>query len=192
MRTAHEARSEVGSATAERLAFTSELRAPSWIESSDVLVAQVYEDELPWIEQGAHGWFSPTNSPSTRVEIQRRNEPPMAWDRSTSRVRFQLDPTLDLAVGTVGWVSFPTAPRRSLMVPAGGVLQGADGPYVVVLGGGGAYEKRRVEIGKVLNRYAIVVSGLREHERIAVNDNFSLDAERRVQLLTESTGPAPP
>lgn len=174
-----------GGQAAEQLLFTAEIRAPAWVEAPGLVMAHVYDDELPWVASESHGSFSLAAVPFTRVDIQRFEGPPVAWDRSTSTVRFQLDPSADLSMGAVGWVSFPAKPRSALIVPAAGVLEGADGPYVIVLGPGETYDWRPVRIGKILNRYAFVVSGLRDHERVAVNDAFLLDAERRVHGIPE-------
>lgn len=175
---------EPGVVAVERLTVTSELRAPGVVEEPGVVVAHVYKDDLEWVATDALSWFSPTAAPATRVKVNRLAEAPTEWDPSVSLVRFALDSSADLPVGTVGRVAFPSRPRASLMMPDVGVLQGSDGPHVMVLAESGAIDRRSIAVGKVASRNAFIVDGLREGERVATTNAFLLDAERRHQAAS--------
>jgi hypothetical protein len=117
--------------------------------------------------------------------------PEVAWDESTSVLRFTLGEGSEVPAGTAGWITLPAQPRSALMVPAAGVLHGPQGAFVIVLGPRGSFERRPVKIGKILNRNAHVVSGLAEHERIAITAGPLLDAERRTHATSGRGEPAP-
>jgi multidrug efflux pump subunit AcrA (membrane-fusion protein) len=69
-----------------------------------------------------------------------------------------------------------------LMVRSAAVLQGADGPYVLVFSAErGALTRRRVEIGKEYSGMTAVVSGLRDKEFVVMANTYAFDAERRLQ-----------
>jgi hypothetical protein len=182
-----------GTATTENLLYTAEVRAPARVARPGVVVAHVYDDELPWIRPPARGSFSPSRSADARVEITSDGAEPSTWDASTSRVEFRVDSAgVDLPVGTVGWVTFAADPRRALMVPSAGILHDAQGAYVVARRGEESYGRQSVHVGKILNRHAFVVSGLKEGDRIAVNSAFVIDADRRVREIANAASPAGP
>ncbi len=170
---------EIGSAMAQRLLYSAELRAPARVVAPGVVEAHVNRDEVAIFAHEDGAAFAPGASPAVRAEVRAIDGAAALWDETTSALRFSFAGRADLPVGTAGWVSCPSSPRPALMMPAGGVLQSSGGAYVVVLGDRGSFEKRPIEMGKVLNRNAFVVSGLAEHERVAVNAAFPLDAERR-------------
>jgi hypothetical protein len=68
------------------------------------------------------------------------------------------------------------------VIPYTAILEGDDGPYALVASGDGrTLSRRRVEIGRVLGGMAIILSGLRLHERVLVRSAFFVDAERRLR-----------
>ena len=118
------------------------------------------------------------------MEVDPLSEPPSPWDRSTSRVRFRVVPHPKAPPpppGEVGWVRLAPSKLQLQVVPYSAVLEAADGPYVLVASADGrTLTKRSVEIGRVLGGVAVVLSGLRNQERILVRSAFFVDAERRL------------
>ena len=163
------------------------LLAPARVEGARV-IARVYDDALPGLTAGERLAFHPAAAPSTSIEVRAVAGPFAAWDRSTSRVELQLPPGSAVAPGTAGWVEGPARPRKQLLVPISALLEGPDGPYVLVQSGGGQFLPRPVRIGRTLDGSAAVVAGLEEGERVGVRSAFFLDAERRLAAGTGASG----
>jgi hypothetical protein len=161
-----------------------DLRAPGWVESDGAVAALLYNDELAVLTQQGPATFSPSMTPSAGVEVDPVSEPPSRWDRSTSRVRFRVGPhprVPPLRPGEVGWVRLAPSKLEPQVVPYSAVLEAAEGPYVLVASADGrTLTKRPVEIGRVLGGVAVVLSGLRNQERILARSVFFVDAERRL------------
>jgi hypothetical protein len=179
-----------------RRVFSQEVRAPAWIERDGVVQAVLYNDELATLVPGERAEFSPTAAPGTTVEVRLAPAPPAPWDGSMSRVRFELDASRPgaaaLGQGVVGWVKLAAKQREVLVVPHAAVLPSPEGPYVLVVSADGrTMRKRHVEIGKVFYDLAVVLSGLRYHERVAIRGAFFLDAERRLRAASGSSLEAP-
>jgi hypothetical protein len=188
------ARPQIGSAVAERLLYSGEVRAPASVVAPGTVEAHVHTDELALIDRDAAALFSNGVEGAPATDVRALADPPAPWDESTSVVRLAMvgsDGGATPAVGAAGWVTLAAQPRPALMVPAGGILHGPAGAFVIVLGPCGSFERRRVQIGKVINRNAFVVAGLDEHERIAVNEGLLLDAERKNHPASGRGDPAP-
>jgi hypothetical protein len=179
-----------------RRVFSQEVRAPAWIEGGGAVQAVLYNDELATLVPGERAKFSPTAAPGTTVEVRLAPAPPAPSDGSTSRVRFELDVSRPgaaaLGEGVVGWVKVAGKQREVLVVPYAAVLPSPEGPYVLVVSADGrTMRKRHVEIGKVFYGLAVVLSGLRYQERVAIRGAFFLDAERRLRAAPGSSLEAP-
>jgi hypothetical protein len=176
--------------------FTDSIRAPAFVESRGVLAAHLYVDELSALEPGMHGDFSPATAPAASVEAHGTSDPPSPWDDCTLLVHFRVDPDDPrLHRGDTGWLQFAPKVRSADLVPLSAVLQSPDGPYVFAAGSDHQpFERRGVELGKAFFGHAVVLSGLRERESVAVNGLFFLDAERRLRhdpvSADTSVGPA--
>jgi multidrug efflux pump subunit AcrA (membrane-fusion protein) len=82
-----------------------------------------------------------------------------------------------------------------LVVPESAVLYSDEGAYVLAAPPGGhTFARRTIQIGRILDSghvadlagdhfgAIVVLSGLREGERVVAGDTFFLDAERRLQV----------
>jgi hypothetical protein len=167
-----------------RRGLGQDLHAPAWVDPDGLIAALLYKDELAALTPEERVVFSPSTAPSTSVEVHLAPEPPAPWDRSTSRVRFEVGPHPIAPApgpGEVGWVRLAPKRLELQVVPFSAVLEAAEGPYVLVASPDGrTLSKRAVEIGRVLGGTAVVLSGLRYQERILVRSAFFLDAERRL------------
>jgi len=177
-------------ASAERRVFARVVRAPAWVEAGGRVAAILYENELTGLDPGEHGQFFRAAAPAEGVGVHRTAEPPARWDPSTSRVLFRVDPGAPvLEPGEVGWVQLAARSQELLAVPASAVLVSPQGPYVLVAAPDGrTFTKRSLEIGQVLAGFAVVMSGLREEERVVVGNVFFLNAERRLSEQAEVAG----
>jgi hypothetical protein len=168
-----------------RRGLGQDLRAPAWVEGDGVIAALLYKDEIATLTPEEGAVFAPSTAPSAGVEVYRAPEQPTPWDRSTSRVRFRVTQHPMAAAprpGEIGWVRLAPKRLEPLVVPYSAVLEAAEGPYVLVASADGrTLSKRPVEIGRVLGGTAVVLSGLRQHERVLVRSAFFLDAERRLR-----------
>jgi hypothetical protein len=160
------------------------VRAPAWVEDDGSVVAILYDDEIEGLAGQDRGAFSPSGDPRALSQVRWTGDPPEAWDRSTSRVRFRPESEHGKdrrpRTGDVGWVRLPAMRRELEVVPRSAVLESED-PYVLVSSPTGQLTPRTVAIGRVLGDYAVVVSGLHLQERVSVRGAFLLDAERRLR-----------
>ena len=167
-----------------------EVFAPAWLETATSLAVLVYRDQVPALEPAERAGFSPTADPGAEVEVHLGPGPTVAWDRSLSLVHFSMAAAVPgMQRGTVGWVKFAPKPRQMQVIPAGAVLEGAEGPYVLVVSRGeGRATKRPVEIGRIVTGLAAVVSGLDLRELVVSVNAFFWDAERRLQAERRAGG----
>jgi hypothetical protein len=179
-----------------RRGFGQDLVAPAWVDADGTVVATLYKDELAALASDEGSTFSPASAPDERVGVRPTADPPEPWDRSTSRVRFVAEHAGPreasqsesvrraplLSPGDTGWLRIGARRLDPLVVANAAILEGREGPYVLVASADGrALSPRPVEIGRVLGGLAVVLSGLRIQERILVRSAFFLDAERRLR-----------
>jgi hypothetical protein len=181
-------RQEVVDAARRRI-MSREVNAPAWVEEGGAIAAVLYNDDLAALGPGDRGVFVPAVAPNAGVSVCRTAAPPLSWDRSTSRVH--LRPCMRGPVrrpGEVGWLRLAARPREVLVVPYAAILEAPEGPYVLAAAADRhALSRRRVEIGRVFDGFAVVVSGLQDRELVAVRNTFFLDAERRLRGEPAST-----
>jgi len=163
-----------------------DLRAPASVDADGVVTALYYDDQIAALAEGEKATFSPSDAPDVHFPVRRTADAPVAWDRSTSRVRFRLDVARARrtrpAPGRTGWLTVPRKPREVLTVPSSAVLQSPEGPYVLTPTGPYSFAKRRIEIGETFLKhgFVVVLSGLRVHEPVVSRATFFLDADRRL------------
>jgi len=163
-----------------------DLRGPASAGADGAITAVLYNDQIDALGADEAAIFRPAADPGAAFAVRRTADPPVPWDSSTSRVRFQRDgagpaPPPDAA----GWLEAARKPRELLGVPASAILQSPEGPFVLTLAapaGGARFEKRPIQIGETFLKqgFAVVLSGLRPHERIVARAAFFVDADRRL------------
>jgi hypothetical protein len=173
--------------TPARRVVVLEVRAPAWLETNGRVTVVLHNDELAGLSAGEHGLFFRATAPAQGIDVRLTAEPPAAWDRSTSRVHFRLDPRASgPRPGEVGWVKLAARSREVLVVPSSAVLYSPRGPYVLAAGADErTFSARPVEIGTVSRGLAVVLFGLHDGEPIVVGSPFFWDAERRLQPRQE-------
>jgi len=174
-----------------RRVFSQEVRAPASHEGGGVVRAVLYLDEVAALTPGERGVFVRSDAPGGEVPVRLDPEPATPWDRSTAQVRFQVEgDAAALPVGAAGWVRLAARPREVIAVPVAAVVPSPEGPYVLVASADHRTLTRRpVTIGRIFYGLAVVVSGLRAREHIAVRSTFFLDAERRLRAAAPGAAP---
>ena len=172
---------------------TQLVRGPAWLGPGGVVTAVLHRDDLVGLRRGEPASFFSSAAPGVGLPVRLSAGPGAPWDSSTVQVRFQAE-RAELAGPDTGWIQLAARPRQFLVVPASAVLYSGAGPYVLAAPPDGhTFTRRSVEIGRILDsghvaelagdRFGaiVVLSGLREGERIIAGDTFFVDAERRLQ-----------
>jgi hypothetical protein len=165
------------------LPVQSELRGPAWVDDDGAIASIFYKDQIQAMAPDEPASFRPTEAPSAAVTVRRTGDAPIAWDRSTSLVRFRAEGAARLAAGRAGWVEVAPRSRQVLGVAASAVLQSGEGPYVLAWSGQGyTFVKRPIEIGETFLKegIAVVLSGLAPPDRVIARATFFVDADRRL------------
>lgn len=111
----------------------------------------------------------------------------------TVRVRLALaNLGLKLKPGMFVNVDLRSGVGRALVVPASAVLQSGTRQLVFLDHGGGSLEPKEVTLGARADDYFIVLSGLKEHQRVVTSANFLIDSESQLQAVAGSFSPPPP
>jgi multidrug efflux pump subunit AcrA (membrane-fusion protein) len=93
----------------------------------------------------------------------------------------------------VGWLEIDDKSRELLVFPESALLRSNEGPHVLVAGpSDGTFARRSLQIGRILKGHVVVLSGLREDERIVVSNAFFLDPDRSREPRSEPIAGALP
>jgi hypothetical protein len=184
----------------QRRALGGQIRAPASLAGDGVLSALLHRDDLVGMAAGDHAQFFPGSTPVAAIDARLLADPPRPVDASTIEVRFRVEagaasPAPDAGRVEVGLLQIATRQREVLTVPASAVLYGAEGSYVLAASReDDPFAKRPVEIGRILDSsYAagvtgdnvgaiVILSGLREGDRVVAGNAFFEDAERRLRI----------
>ncbi len=157
------------------------------------IVADVFEADIPKIRIGQMARVSvpgqPTGSFAARVDYL---QPQLDAQTRTLKARLQVaNPGTRLKPEMFVDVEFPLASSRQLTVPVDAVLDAGQRQTVFVDRGDGYLEPRAVEIGDRLDDRVVILSGLKEGERIVTSANFLIDSESQLKsAMAGMTGPA--
>jgi hypothetical protein len=183
---------------AERQVVAEQVRAGAWVGTDGLGTAVVYKDDLVGLEPDERARFFGGAAPSMGLAARLLPEPPSPVDSSTVKVRFRLDADASQATSPrssrdVGSLQIALRPRDLLVVPSSAVLYSAQGPYVLAASEeDDTFTKRFVAIGRILDSgyvgeragqvgAIVILSGLREGEKVITANTFFLDAERRLR-----------
>ena len=161
-----------------------DLRGPAWVEDDGAIAAIFYNDQVAAIAPDEPGTFALGDAPASRFAARRTNDAPVAWDRSTSRIRFRAaNGTTKAPPRQTGWLEVTPRPRQVLSVSSSAVLQAPEGPYVLAWSGHDyTFTKRPIEIGETFLKQGltVVLSGLQPNDRVIARATFFVDADRRL------------
>jgi multidrug efflux pump subunit AcrA (membrane-fusion protein) len=192
---------------ATRLLIANPILAPAAMETDAAGTAFVHRDQLALLrDQPGATFVAAIPAPGGRadadadaaaeagggrpVELDAAGAPSPAADRALRSIGFRLRRPGGLRAGQVGWLAFDPGAHPALVVPYAAVLQSPAGPYVLVVSDDRrAFTKRPIELGPVVSGFAVVLSGVREGERVVAANASFLDAERRLGGRPETAAP---
>jgi heavy metal-binding protein len=177
----------------KRRIVTQILRAPASLGPDGFVTAVLHNESLEGLSAGAKAVFFRSNQPATPISVRLTSDRVTPWDSATVQVRFMPEQLPSSEQGT-GWLQLDAQPREFLVIPTSSVLYSADGAYVLAAPPSGhSFTHRSIQVGRDLDSgYAadlaaerlgaiVVLSGLKEGERVVTADTFFLDAERRLR-----------
>lgn len=175
------------------------IRAPAWVGAHGTVTATVHAESLQGFHPGAPAIFFPNAEPALAIAVRLSADPAGPWDAATVQIRLAAEKSPGHP-GDTGWLQIDARPRALLVVPESSVLHSGQGAYVLAApSGGNAFTRRNIQVGRILDsgyvaaRAAerlggvVVLSGLREGDRVVTGDTFVLDAERRLRAARGQT-----
>ncbi len=149
------------------------------------VLAQVYEQDLPFVKLGQEALVSLASQPDPKFRGRVTYLYPMVDDKTrTARVRLEFhNPGYFLKPGMYASVEVASELSASaLLVPDMAVLRSGEKNTVFVALDGGRFEPRTVELGARAegDRYE-VRQGLSEGERVVTSGQFLLDSESQLK-----------
>lgn len=147
------------------------------------LMADVYEDDLPFISVGQAVQFTlqgnPGNTYDGRVAFIHPAVDPMT---RTLPVRIEIsNPNQSIKLDQFGWVSFIDDLGERLSVHRDAVLKTGRRTVVFKEQGRGRFEPVEVHLGPRSGEYYEVLHGLEDGDRVVTSGRFWLDAESRLR-----------
>jgi Cu(I)/Ag(I) efflux system membrane fusion protein len=161
------------------------------------VLADVYENELRWIESGMPATLVLNAIPDREFAGKVLFIDPLLDPRTrTVKVRLAFgNPDGELRPEMFGEVILHGKARDGLRIPQDAILDSGIEQIVFVALGNGKFSPRTVRTGAASGDLVEVVSGLRAGERVVTRANFLIDSESRLRSsLTETSGdptPAP-
>ncbi len=152
------------------------------------IIADIYEYELPKIRLGQMARMTLTYfSGKTYAGRVSYIYPQLDNMTRTAKIRVEFtNPDFSLKPDMYANVDLQIGYGKQVSVPEEAVLDSGGEQIVFVAREGGYFEPRRVRLGaKVNNRY-IILSGLKEGEKIVTSGNFLVDSESRLKSATGS------
>jgi RND family efflux transporter MFP subunit len=147
------------------------------------VLADIYEYEIPFIKVGQEATvmlsYYPGEGFKGRVTYI---FPYLTPETRTVKVRLELpNPGGKLKPQMYANVDLQSGYGMQLTVPEEAVLDGGAEKVVFVVRDGGYFEPRQVELGAKAQDHYIVLSGLKEGEKIVTSGNFLIDSESRLK-----------
>jgi len=156
------------------------------------VMADIFEHELAWVEEGAHASMSVDSLPGVTFHGRVEYVYPFLNPKTrTARVRLVFDnPDLLLKPDSFSTVILAGSARGdALVVPSEAVIRSGTRNTVFVVKGEGRFEPRRVELGVVSDQGIQIVSGLAAGEEVVTSGQFLLDSESKLnEAISKMTG----
>ena len=152
----------------------------------------VYQDQLPWFEigqpievevsglpgqvfVGVISFVDPNFNETTRtVKVRADIRNPLVESKGHQRRQ--------LKYGMYAEGHVRSESPATLVIPRTAVLSPGDASYAYVEKGSGAYERRRLKLGRQGDEYWEVLKGLAEGENVVTSGNMLLDAQAQFSL----------
>jgi Cu(I)/Ag(I) efflux system membrane fusion protein len=146
------------------------------------VIADIYEDELPFIKIGDKAQITLTYFPGESFEGTATYIYPSVDPKTrTAKVRFDLpNPEFKLKPEMWAKVELKIPLGRKLVVSEDAVMDSGTMQMVFVDRGQGYFESRQIQLGSRVKGYYEVLSGLKEGEKVVTSANFLIDSESRL------------
>jgi Cu(I)/Ag(I) efflux system membrane fusion protein/cobalt-zinc-cadmium efflux system membrane fusion protein len=156
--------------------------------SSLWLTVEIYEGQLPWLEEGSTATVSFDYLPGEQFSGRVRYVEPEV-SPSTRTVKLTLEvPNRDrrLRVGMYATVTFkPVVARNAVVVPAQAVIRSGERDVVVIALGKGQFAPREIQLGAESDGFIQVLEGLDGSEEIVTSAQFLIDSESNLRAAVE-------
>lgn len=156
-------------------------------------VFEVYEPDLAWIRSGqAVDIIVPSLPGQILTAPIAFIDPNLNEATRTARVRVILDnPSRQLLHQQTAQASVRLETPETLLVPRSAVLQHSGRPLVFVTRGDGAYAARSIQLGRIGDATAEVLTGLAEGDRVATQGALLLDGQAQLAHAALGAEPEP-
>ncbi len=150
------------------------------------VLADIYEYEIPFVKVGQEATVMLTYYAGEvfkgRVTYV---YPSLSPETRTGKVRLEFpNPGQKLKPGMFANVNLQSEASKQLAVPEEAVMDSGVEQIVFVAHEGGYFEPRKVEIGPKVGDRFIILSGLKEGEKVVTSGNFLIDSESRLKSAT--------
>ena len=147
------------------------------------IIADIYENELPFIKVGQHARITLSYFPgmalSSRIDFI---FPTISADTRTTKVRLTLpNPGGRLKPQMFTNVEIRISLGKKLVIPESAVIDTGTSQIVYVDKGEGAFEPREVELGLRADGAVEVLRGIKAGEKVASSANFLIDSEAQLK-----------
>jgi len=149
------------------------------------IFAEVFGEDLGFVDVGQKAIIEVPDYHETFNGIVTSIDPIIDPMSQTARVRIYVDAENDLHSNMFVNVSMPVELNEAIVVPRDAVMDTGLRKIVFIEKDGGQFEPREIQTGWETDDGFEVKAGLKEGETIAVNGNFLLDSESRVQAGLE-------
>ena len=153
-----------------------------------------YEQDLPFLKVGQDVSVRAPALPDRTFRAKITFINPNIDDATRSaRVRVEMDnPNRELRRNLYAEGTVDLDAPEVLSVPKSAVLWPGDNPRVYVDQGNGAYQQRRVILGRPGDEFWEVLEGVKEGERVVVSGNMLIDSQAQLQNVSAPSDESPP
>lgn len=156
--------------------------------------AQVFQDDVGRLKPGDRAQITVDSYPG-RIFSGRVDQilPQVDLATRTAHARLVIaNPGMKLKPGMFVNVDMKAPMGRQLVVPASAVLQSGTQSLVFLYQSDGTLTPKAVELGPLAGDDFVILSGLKQHQRIVTSANFLIDSESQLQSAAASFTPPPP
>ena len=152
------------------------------------LTVEIYEDQLPWMGEGAAAEITFDYLPGEQFTGRVRYiEPEVAPSTRTVKLTLEV-PNRDrrLRVGMYATVGFrPVIARDAVVVPSQAVIRSGQRDVVVLALGNGRFAPREITLGAQSDGFMQVLDGLAGDEQVVTSAQFLIDSESNLRAAVE-------
>lgn len=149
--------------------------------------ADIYEYELPWVEEGDSVEITMASLPGKVLKGNLSYIYPYAESKTrTTKVRLVFEnPDLLLRPEMFAEVTIHSQEKADLVVvPAEAVVRSGEYNQIFVMKEEGVFEPRKVTLGVESRGYVAVLEGIQAGERVVVSAQFLIDSESKLREAT--------